>query len=181
MSPRASQVRGADAVVRVLPTPTLDDLVTIRDCLAAGAIVILTPSPEVARELIETRDTKSEQLVPRDASLQQSHLLVDLRERKAWWRGTLLDLSKQELALLAALFSDMGRAWSFEELFMQVWGFDYLGDAAPVRSAVKRLRQKLQRVGAYVVIESVRSFGFRLAFGESDEDAIATERPKGSG
>lgn len=74
-----------------------------------------------------------------------------------------LPLSHQEFLLLETLTTPPIKLWPFQELLKVVWGYRCWRDAGPVRSAVKRLRKKLDQADAGVVIESARGVGFRVS------------------
>lgn len=78
-------------------------------------------------------------------------------------RGAEAPLTPLEFGLLSALLHRPGRVRRFEQLTEEVWGTRHVGDAAPVHSVVKRLRRKLDRLGAPVQLQAVRGIGFRLA------------------
>lgn len=90
-------------------------------------------------------------------------LEIDTVQRRVRWAERPLELSGQELELLALLAARAGRAYSFTELFERVWGARYRVDPLVAHSAVRRLRRKLAAEAVGVVIESVRGYGFRLA------------------
>jgi DNA-binding response OmpR family regulator len=91
-----------------------------------------------------------------------SHLEVDLTEQRARWLDKAMDVTPHELRLLAALGEEPGRVLTFEQLNQRVWGTTFFGCRETIHSAVKRLRKKLAGAGTDVVVESVRSVGFRL-------------------
>lgn len=72
-------------------------------------------------------------------------------------------LTPLEFGLLSALLDTPGRVRRFEQLSEEVWGTPHVGDAAPVHSVVKRLRRKLDDLGAPVQLQAVRGIGFRLS------------------
>ena len=43
-----------------------------------------------------------------------------------------------------------------------IWGFDYEGDDRTVDVHIKRLRQKLSRLGASISIHTVRGQGYKV-------------------
>ena len=94
--------------------------------------------------------------------IRAGDLTVDLQQHRASWRGRPLSLSERELALLAALAVEPGKALSFRELFQQAWPGERYGDAALIKVAVRRLRRKLKEAGVLMQIESAPGFGFRL-------------------
>lgn len=72
-----------------------------------------------------------------------------------------VSLTPLEFALLGLLLREPGRVWRYAELVQRVWDTEHLGDTSQVHALVKRLRAKLAREHAPVVIEAVRGVGFR--------------------
>lgn len=143
------------------------DLRLLIDVLSAGAVLLVAPSAEIARQIVAGWLGRDRTFAPGHDVVQCSDLRIDLTEHRADWDGTPLQLTERELQLLATLGSDLGRAWSFRGLVARVWGTTYYGDPTQVRSAIKRLRKKMSMAGAQVDIESVRGLGFRLTAGQS--------------
>lgn len=94
--------------------------------------------------------------------IRLDQLEINLDKRHVRWDGQPLSVTGQEISLLALLAGKAGRAFSFRELFTQVWGAEHSIDRSVAHSAMRRLRRKLASVGAEVAIESVRGYGFRL-------------------
>lgn len=98
---------------------------------------------------------------PKSGLLTAGDLTIDMTSHEVRWRSHVVELTEQELKILAALARD-SRALSYAELAEAAWGTSYLGDPDFIRSAVKRLRRKFAALNSSVVIASVRGFGFRL-------------------
>ncbi len=153
-----------------------DDLSRIPDFLALGAIVIVAPDRSSLRSWESEMDGE-----PAPAAEPPSQgLVVDLDARRARWHGEDLRLTDLEFRLLAPMAAAPRKAFSFAELRSLGWG-DAKGqgiDIFAVRSAIQRLRRRLDAAGAELVVESVRSFGFRLepTAGPSRGSALAAVR-----
>lgn len=135
----------------------------IAEWLAAGAVVVLAPSLEAGRRWLAGALDDEDGAAPRQAPVRLGQLEIDLTAHQARWIDASLDLTKQELRILTALAEEPGRAWTFADLCVRVWGGPFHGDDAALRSAIKRLRKKLDRAEVEVAIESIRGVGFRLA------------------
>lgn len=70
-------------------------------------------------------------------------LRVDLARRDVFVDGTLLDLSRQEYALLALLVTHAGRGVTQPQLLREIWGPTHERDTHYRRILVGKLRQKL--------------------------------------
>ena len=90
-------------------------------------------------------------------------LRVEPRARRASWRGSRLDLSGHDLALLHALVRARGEAVTRSTLLLEVWQTPYDPGTNVVDVAVSHLRRTLRDAGADVTIEPVRGLGYRLA------------------
>ncbi len=90
-------------------------------------------------------------------------LRMDIDARTVIVEDTALNLTRLEFDLLYHLLSNAGRVLTRERLLEQVWGYDFVGDARAVDSAVKRLRAKLRTASARAdAIETVRGVGYRF-------------------
>jgi two-component system, OmpR family, response regulator MtrA len=167
---------GVHSVRRLLAGPTVLCVGTSTEQFAAlagasdGSMVMLyLPDSESALRLLSgdppvpavpAMREPAELLVHRVVECGKLRMDADLRE--AAWRGTPLPLSAREFDLLYVLSRDPGRVWTFAELTTHVWNRPYLGDTDAVVSAVKRLRRQIREVTGSVVVESVRSVGYRI-------------------
>ena len=86
-------------------------------------------------------------------------LAVDREQRLVTLRGTELQLTRREYALLAALTDDAGRVLPSDVLIDRVW--DGMATADQVKLYVSRLRRKLAAHDADQSVETVRGIGYR--------------------
>lgn len=91
-------------------------------------------------------------------------LEIDPLGREVCLRGSRLELSQKEFALLRALAAEPTRVFTKEELLRDVWGFRSLGSTRTLDSHACRLRQKLAIEGDRLVI-NVWGVGYRLIDG----------------
>jgi two-component system, OmpR family, response regulator MtrA len=149
-----------------MPTVTvvlagLGELGQIRAFLALGAVVVIAPDDVTLRAWIgENMAAPAPHALPQGSN----GLSIQTLARRVMFDGEELPLTDLDYRILTFLASEPERARSFHQIRQAAWGPspDLLADAFSVRSAVQRLRRKLQQAAAPVVIESVRSFGFRL-------------------
>ena len=90
-------------------------------------------------------------------------LTVDFASRAAWVNGRQADLTETEFRLLSELAANPGRVLSYSQLMHRVWKSDSPNPAGQVRSAMKRLRRKLEddaRDPAYIF--TVPRAGYRI-------------------
>ncbi len=164
----------------VLVAPTSQERSALLAQLDPAAPVLVVPSLDHAQELLDpgpdapTEAAGGQEPAPTGSgrgtpegqetgSEPDPSARLHLHEdRRAVGFGTVeVTLTRLEFALLRRLIREPGRVWRFDELVREVWGTDHLGDASQVHAVVKRLRAKLAREQAPVVIEAVRGVGFR--------------------
>ena len=70
-------------------------------------------------------------------------MVIDYSRRRVTVGGIAVDITPLEYRLLVELSANAGRLITHEQLLRRVWGQDNSGGSGPVRTYVKRLRQKL--------------------------------------
>jgi len=131
--------------------------------LKAGADDYLV-KPFAFSELVARIEVLLRRARPPESSavLELADLEVDLLRRRAARRGTRLDLTAREFALLALLLRRQGEVLSRTEIAEQVWdvNFDYGTNVNDV--AVRRLRGKLDAPFERPLLHTVRGMGYVL-------------------
>ena len=74
-------------------------------------------------------------------------------------------MTPKEFDLLKTLAAKPKQVFSREQLLQHVWGYDYFGDERTVDAHIKKLRQKVEKVGPQV-IQTVWGVGYK--FDDSD-------------
>lgn len=95
--------------------------------------------------------------------LQVGRLVISLDERLIYWEGKEYEMTTKEYDMLLLLAQNPNRAFSREELLMNIWGNDYFGSDRAVDDLVKRIRKKIPNIP----LETIWGFGYRL---RKDED-----------
>lgn len=76
--------------------------------------------------------------------------------------GTTISLTLKEFEILKVLVTNKGRVFSREALLLNVWGYDYMGDARTVDVHIRHLRSKIGDDEAEKpIIETIRGVGYR--------------------
>lgn len=91
--------------------------------------------------------------------LQVGGLVVNLDEHTVIVDGERVLLTYKEFELLRMFLSHPGMAYTRDQLFVQVWNMDYMGDSRTLDMHIRTLRQKLGDYGK--MIETVRNVGYR--------------------
>ena len=105
--------------------------------------------------------------IPDGEVLEFDGLVIDRGARRVMLNGTVVDLSAREFDLLQFLASSPGRAWSAEDLLLQVWDSTSAWQSpTTVREHVYRLRRKIESdPGNPRHIVTVRGGGYRFDAG----------------
>lgn len=88
-------------------------------------------------------------------TLNQAYLEIAVDQKR-------MNLPNKEFTLLFLLASQPKQVYSRESLIEKIWGFDYEGDERTVDVHVKRLRKRLDKLGANVAIKTVRGLGYKV-------------------
>jgi DNA-binding response OmpR family regulator len=92
-----------------------------------------------------------------------NELEVDEETREVRVDGAVVDLTRTEFDLLAALASRPGRVLQRETLLREVWQTDWEGNLRLVEAHMSNLRRKLLAAGlSSPEIRTVRGVGYRL-------------------
>lgn len=88
-------------------------------------------------------------------TLNQAYLEIAVDQKR-------MNLPNKEFTLLFLLASQPKQVYSRESLIEKIWGFDYEGDERTVDVHVKRLRKRLDKLGANVAIKTIRGLGYKV-------------------
>ncbi|MBL1074956.1 response regulator transcription factor [Nocardia sp. 2] len=89
-------------------------------------------------------------------------LTIHPTARRAYANDTLLDLTKREFDLLAALSAAPGQVFTRAQLLDRVWGYDFETQTKVVDVFVSYLRRKIESTGCPRLVHTVRGVGFVL-------------------
>ncbi|RXI99878.1 DNA-binding response regulator [Anaerobacillus alkaliphilus] len=90
--------------------------------------------------------------------LELNGYYIDPETRNIYDGSELLEMTTKELDLIILLTSNIGKAFSREEIIEYVWGTDYYGSERAVDDVVRRVRKKLPRLH----VETLYGFGYRV-------------------
>ncbi len=92
--------------------------------------------------------------------LKAGGISLNTEERTVFADGVRIELTLKEFELLRLFLERRGVAFSREQLFLRVWGDNYVGETRTLDMHIRTLRQKLGKYGD--MIETVRGVGYRL-------------------
>lgn len=95
-----------------------------------------------------------------DTTLSHGLLKLDVREHSVTANGENVTLTLKEFELLKLFMSNIGVAYTREQLFNTVWGMDYCGETRTVDMHIRTLRQKIGICASYIT--TVRGVGYRM-------------------
>ena len=125
-----------------------------RELVARVQAMLRFPRPVQAAAAAET---------PEESVRRLAELEVDEESREVRVDGAVVDLTRTEFDLLAALASRPGRVLQRETLLREVWQTDWEGNLRLVEAHMSNLRRKLLAAGlSSPEIRTVRGVGYRL-------------------
>lgn len=100
--------------------------------------------------------------------IETDHFKLNTSTREAYLDDKRIsDLTPKEFDLLKTLAQKPRQVFSREQLLETVWNYEYYGDERTVDAHVKKLRQKIERVGPQV-IQTVWGVGYKFDDSEVD-------------
>lgn len=109
------------------------------------------------RAILKRQSPKTES---KDKTQQIGRLRIEPAGHRVWIDEEECKLTALEFRLLNTFISRKGRVQTRETLLSDVWGIEADVNTRTVDTHVKRLREKLGEVGAY--IETIRGVGYRF-------------------
>lgn len=94
--------------------------------------------------------------------IQTDHFKMNIKTREAYLDDKPIDgLTPKEFDLLYTLAKKPRQVFSREQLLELVWDYQYFGDERTVDAHIKKLRQKIEKVGPQV-IQTVWGVGYKF-------------------
>lgn len=110
-------------------------------------------------ELVEKVPTKEDN---QSFDVETEHFKMNVKTREAYLNGEAIEgLTPKEFDLLHTLANKPRQVFSREQLLELVWDYQYFGDERTVDAHIKKLRQKIEKVGPQV-IQTVWGVGYKF-------------------
>lgn len=93
--------------------------------------------------------------------LTSGELLVNLSQRRIFYRDTEIEVSKKEFDLIAFLLTNAGQVFDRERIYERIWGYDAEGNADVIKEHIRKIRTKLNKVTGEEYIETVWGVGYK--------------------
>lgn len=114
------------------------------------------------RAQISALGSNKQNKVDDDFDVKTDHFKLNSSTREAYLNDNRIDgLTPKEFDLLRVLAKKPRQVFSREQLLQLVWGYEYYGDERTVDAHIKKLRQKIEKVGPQV-IQTVWGVGYKF-------------------
>ncbi len=113
-------------------------------------------------DLRSTAVTEEVQESDTEFDVKTAHFQMNTKTREAYLNGEeIVDLTPKEFDLLYTLANKPRQVFSREKLLELVWDYQYFGDERTVDAHIKKLRQKIEKIGPQV-IQTVWGVGYKF-------------------
>lgn len=114
------------------------------------------------RAQISVLGSSKQNKVDDDFDVKTDHFKLNSSTREAYLNDNRIDgLTPKEFDLLRVLAKKPRQVFSREQLLQLVWDYEYYGDERTVDAHIKKLRQKIEKVGPQV-IQTVWGVGYKF-------------------
>lgn len=114
------------------------------------------------RAQISALGSNKQNKVDDDFDVKTDHFKLNSSTREAYLNDNRIDgLTPKEFDLLRVLAKKPRQVFSREQLLQLVWDYEYYGDERTVDTHIKKLRQKIEKVGPQV-IQTVWGVGYKF-------------------
>ena len=114
------------------------------------------------RAQISALGSSKQNKVDDDFDVKTDHFKLNSSTREAYLNDNRIDgLTPKEFDLLRVLAKKPRQVFSREQLLQLVWDYEYYGDERSVDAHIKKLRQKIEKVGPQV-IQTVWGVGYKF-------------------
>ena len=93
--------------------------------------------------------------------LTSGELLVNLSQRRVFYRDIEIEVSKKEFDLIEFLLTNAGQVFDRERIYERIWGYDAEGSADVIKEHVRKIRAKLHEATGEKYIETVWGVGYK--------------------
>ena len=130
--------------------------------LEFGADDYVTKPFEVKELLFRIKAVLRRYQINAESELKLGNLTLNQPYMEISVDAKTINLPNKEFQLLFLLVSNPKHIFTRNDIIEKIWGFDYEGDDRTVDVHIKRLRQKLSRLGASISIHTVRGQGYKV-------------------
>lgn len=125
-------------------------------------IALIARIKALHRRVMMDDSKPAEEKAVQNYDIQTAHLKISTARREVSFDGQVVkNLTPKEFDLLFTLAQKPKQVFSREQLLELVWGYEYYGEERTVDAHIKKLRQKLEKVGPQV-IQTVWGIGYKF-------------------
>ena len=125
-------------------------------------IALIARIKALHRRVMMEEDVQTQENTNQEYEIQTSHLKISKDRREVLFDDQpVVDLTPKEFDLLYTMAQKPKQVFSRDQLLELVWGYEYYGEERTVDAHIKKLRQKLEKVGAKV-IQTVWGVGYKF-------------------
>ena len=160
---RIRRDEGANALLPVILLTARDETKDKVDGLRLGSDDYVT-KPFSIEELVERVKAilrRSSGLMATSPVLRYDDLSMDEETREVTRSGRPIDLTPTEFRLLHFLLENARRVMTREQILLNVWDYDFGGNASVLETYISYLRQKIDAEGP-PLIQTVRGIGYSI-------------------
>ncbi|MCD5323314.1 MULTISPECIES: response regulator transcription factor [Pontibacillus] len=90
-------------------------------------------------------------------------LVMDVSTYEAYYKQTILPLTKREFDIVRVLIDFPGQVFSRDQLYERVWGLEADGDASTITEHIRNIRAKVKRIDTQAhLLQTVWGVGYRI-------------------
>lgn len=93
--------------------------------------------------------------------LTSGELLVNLSQRRIFYKDTEIEVSKKEFDLIEFLLTNAGQIFDRERIYERIWGYDADGNADVIKEHIRKIRARLHAATGEDYIETVWGVGYK--------------------
>lgn len=93
--------------------------------------------------------------------LSSRELIVNLSERRVFYRDEEVFFSKREFDLIEFLLTNANQVFEKETIYEKIWGYDAEGDSNVIKEHIRKIRAKLMEKTGREYIETVWGMGYK--------------------
>ena len=125
-------------------------------------IALIARIKALHRRVMMEEDVQTQENTNQEYEIQTPHLKISKDRREVLFDDQpVVDLTPKEFDLLYTMAQKPKQVFSRDQLLELVWGYEYYGEERTVDAHIKKLRQKLEKVGAKV-IQTVWGVGYKF-------------------
>ncbi|MEG2291701.1 MAG: response regulator transcription factor [Clostridium sp.] len=143
-------------------TAKIEEQDRVKGLMVGGDDYILKPfSIEELDARVKAHLRREERKVSKDRVRFLKELVISYSERKIFYEGKEISLTKTEFDIVEMLSMNKGQIFTKEKIYENLWGFDKDGDSSIITEHIRRVRVKLAKCTNNTLIETIWGVGYK--------------------